>query len=402
MLRFKRFLYEALDIGRQKLAGSGDTGKRHIAKYIAPHYNAAEPTHTLATKHGDIPAGAQVTVHDTFQNEKGKYHATVTHNGKVTNVPISKIHKPITSYSYNDEHAFKELWNHGVMHGSVKSADKLREEIQKARTDKKHPLHFDNVGTGGFQGGKKTEQHKEAYYSELHDAVDSITSAANHKDFKKAVAEKHLAKVMGGERGEITEHWKKHGATGQGAVSKADVAIGKENEEHNGILMSMKKGGGSQLASPAPAEAHAMHNWAAKTMLDEHPMYAKLNDREKKKISDDIHNKFSSIRDIMENARTQTRDEKKKGVTEANKLMDELHDTYPHLNEHLRREAMTGHGKFGEGSAHAASHILVGGQGKNAASIRHVRDVDHSGSRAFISLGKLGKETDPLVMRLLS
>ena len=142
--------------------------------------------------------------------------------------------------SYNDEHALVNVWNYMVSKGIAHDKKKMTAELDKAKTDKKHPLHFNKAGDEGFTGGKKTSAAKASYHDEHETAMHTVHALANHPDFKKAIAEKHTATVMGGAKGDVTDTWKKHGAT-KGATSKADITIHKGDiSDHRGLKLSMK------------------------------------------------------------------------------------------------------------------------------------------------------------------
>ena len=290
--------------------------------------------------------------------------------------------------SYSDEHAHANVWNHMVNKGIAHDKDAMMKELQKAKTDKKHPLHFDNAKDEGFVGGKKTKDAHESYHAELETAVHTVHALANHKDFKKAVKEKHQAVVMGGARGTISDTWKKHGAT-KGAVSKADIAIkNPKDNKSEGLKLSMKKGGGSQLMSAGPEENRAVHDHAAREMLDSHPKYAKLPKAKKDEIHAKIMDHMNKIEKHVNAMKTANRDDMQKHKNAAQKLMDKVHDDHPELNHFVRKEATTGQGKFGKGAAHAASYLVKSGTRTSDASVKHVDDHDYSGSRPRIALPK--------------
>lgn len=290
--------------------------------------------------------------------------------------------------SYSDEHAHANVWNHMVNKGIAHDKDAMAKELQKAKTDKKHPLHFDNAKDEGFVGGKKTKESHESYHAELETAAHTVHALANHKDFKKAVKEKHKAVVMGGARGTISDTWKKHGAT-KGAVSKADIAIKHPtNEKHEGIKLSMKKGGGSQLMSAGPEENRAVHDHAAREMLDTHPKYAKLPKKKKDEIHANIMDHMHKIEKHVNAMKTASRDAMQKHKNDAQKLMNHVHDTHPELNHFVRKEATTGRGKFGHGSAHSASYLVKSSTKGKGAEVKHVDEHDYSGSRPRIALPK--------------
>lgn len=410
MLNFKTFMRtieEALDVKNGPgMANRGTNATRHIGKYIVPHVNSPEgETHTIRTKVAGMPAGTHVAVHGYEVHDDGTHHAVVSHaGGEKVKVPFGKLHRLATSYDYNDEHATAHMWNHAVKHGIAHDTNAMHNELEKAKKDKTHPLSFHNekLTDKGFSGGKKTDKHKESYYKEMETASHTVSALANHPNFKQAIKEQHHAKVMGAERGKLSPLWKSHGAKENtpAAISKSDMAIGPKGQEHSGIKISLKRGGGSQLASSGPEEMAAMHEHAANEMLKHHGDYKKLSAAEKKNHKSSIMSRISTVKEHMNSARGKADEGKQHHISEANKVIKSVQKDYPHLNHYLRKEATSGQGKFETGSGHVAEHLVVGASGNNKAQVKHVDDVNHGGSEPFISKGKGGKASDPLTMRL--
>jgi hypothetical protein len=289
---------------------------------------------------------------------------------------------------YSDEHAFAHVWNHMVKHKLTHDKDAMNAELEKAKKDKTHPLHHSKIPSAGFKGGKKTAASIEDYHRELSDAVNTVHAIAKHPDFKKAVKEGHQAKVMGASRGEVSPLWKKHGAT-KGAVSKSDVSISKPgSEEGSGLKLSLKKGGGSQLMSGGPEENKAVHDHAAREMLDTHPDYAKKSKKAKDAIHNDIMSKMDEVTHHLNAMKTASPEKQQEHKNKAQAVLNAVHDAHPHLNSFVRKEATTGRGKFGENSPHAASYLVKSASGNKTASIQHVNEVDHRGPRLRASLPK--------------
>ena len=274
-----------------------------------------------------------------------------------------------------------------VSKGIAHDKKKMTAELDKAKTDKKHPLHFDKADDAGFTGGKKTSAARASYHAEHETAMHTVHALANHPDFKKAIAEKHTAKVMGGTRSEVSDTWKKYGAT-KGGTSKADVSIRKEGSKSQGLKLSMKKGGGSQLMSGGPEENSATHDYATREMLNDHPKYKKLSKAKKDEIHSNVMKKMSEVGEHLNKMRTTPRSQWETHRKNAQKALDDVHDKHPELNHYVRKEATTGEGKFGLGSAAAASHMVKSGQGNHGAEVKHVKDVDYSGPRPRAALPK--------------
>ena len=280
--------------------------------------------------------------------------------------------------SYSDEHAHAHVWNHMVQKGIGHDLNGMHEELNQAKTDSLHPLHHSNAPSKGFKGAMKTAGSVSDYHKELLNATHTVHALAMHPDFKTAVKEKHVAKVAGASTNKVSALWKKHGAS-QG-TSKADVTIHKEgSNEGAGIRLSMKKGGGSQLMSAGPEENKAVHDHAARKMLDTHPNYSKHTEEQKNQIHatimkhmDDVHRHIYKMRTEPANHDTLKKN--------AQASLDTVHKEHPQLNSFVRHEATSGEGKFGKDSHAAASHIVKTATATTPVSIHHVDTLDHSGS----------------------
>lgn len=292
---------------------------------------------------------------------------------------------------YNDEHAHKHVWNHMIQQGIAHDKPAMMAELEKAKKDKKHPLHFNNAHVSGFTGGNKTEGSKDSYHREIETAVHTVHALATHPDFKKAVKEKHVAEVAGATKGKVSDLWKKYGAT-KGATSKADIVIHHPDEEkrkkQGGIRLSMKKGGGSQLMSAGPEETLAVHHYAADKMLAEHPDYKDKPDTEKKRIHKKIMDHIHKVGDHLNAMKSASREEQAEHRDAANEHIKKVFNEHPHLNHYVRREATTGEGKFGENSPSSASYLVKSADGNKGAKVVHVNENDYHGSIPRASLPK--------------
>lgn len=289
--------------------------------------------------------------------------------------------------SYNDEHAHMHIWNHMINKGISGDRDAMHAEFEKAKKDKKHPLHFDNIPSDGFKGKTKSEGARDSYHAEMKTAIDTVHALASHPLLSQAVKEKHQAKVLGAESGKVSDTWSGHGA--KNGTSKADLSIyNPKDEKHEGIQLSMKKGAGSQLMSAGPEENKAVHDYAARQMLNTHPAYEKMSKKEKDEHHAFIMDKMSKVHDAMNKMKGADKDEQGKLKNVAQKHLDDVHTKYPELNNFVRREATTGEGKFGKGSPYAASFLVKSGTGKSGPIIKHVDDVDYSGPKPRAALPK--------------
>lgn len=238
---------------------------------------------------------------------------------------------------FSDEHALAKVWNH--ISGKNKNAI---EEVKKAETDEKHPLHFNNQSNEGFTGGKKENHHREAYYAELHHAAKAVESMKKHPVFKKAHASGHKAEVKGAARGKLSNTWTKNGA--KNATSKEDIRIGSHR-------ISLKKGD-SQLMSAEGAETRAIYEHATQEAVN----HGHTTQNE----ADDVRKKINKVAEHMEAMKHEVnREKKEKHKNDAQRHIAEIHSKHPHLTHHVAYEAATGHGKFGGHNSEGSARFLV-------------------------------------------
>ena len=277
----------------------------------------------------------------------------------------------------NEEHVLAHAWNHLVGSGIIRHGEdntkRIQKELEKARTDKNHPLHFSKTSSTMFRGGKRDSK---SYYSELEHSANTINTWAHHPKLKKAIENRHQARVLGAEKGEVSETWVRHGATGAGTkTSKSDIAIydPKNKNKSEGINVSLKKAGGAQLAAAQSKETLALHDHAAKTMIAQH--YGDRPKEEQDRIHSEVLAHAHALADMQREQKGKSREEQQKIIKKGNQMIKDFHAKYPHLNYHLRREAATGMGKFDE-SHHSAHFFGKIASGKGAASINHHTDKE--------------------------
>ena len=260
-----------------------------------------------------------------------------------------------TSSGYNDEHAFTHLWNHVVsspearQHFAHDNADTIRLEIEKAKDDITHPLNAHNAPKEGFTNGKRDH---EAYYKELHHVADAVHAVANHPSFQAAVKKKMKARAVGGDRGVLTDVWKKNGSKPNtaAATSKSDVIIGDHTtDDHHSI--SLKKGK-AQLMSAEPEEMLATYDHAT----NEH---MKTNRHFKHEDKEHVMGAIRAVAEHMHATKNKSKAKQIGMLKEAQAVIDAVHEAHPGLLKHIHHEAATGHGKFGYGQKGTARHIVT-------------------------------------------
>jgi hypothetical protein len=356
MLRFKQFISEA------NLSG-GAKAESHAKKYIEP-FIGQENTHELDKPFQNISAGSRLTVHGHHYID-GKPHAKVSSEGSkdIFSIPFSKIKKPKIKAKYNDEHAFKHIWNHGIKSGNF-DINHLRDEVEKAKTDTTHPLHIGNIDEKGFSGGKRTDAHTNSYYDELHHAANTVSEVAKHPHFQDEIKKGTTAEIGGaaklkrtkeGLRSWWEKHWGRYG--GKDTTSKSDVVIGNKK-------VSYKKGGGSQLMSGQPDEFAATYYSASRNAVKSGHMTKEQRDLMKDKIK-----KVHGLLHNLKGADLETAEGLRK---EAQQHINDIHRDNPNLLHHIYKEAASGSGKFGQDSDHSANYLISSSHGNKPVSIKNI------------------------------
>lgn len=264
--------------------------------------------------------------------------------------------KPLTGYS--NEHAFVNVWNHSVKNGIATSRDQMHSEIEEAKQNPKHPLHYRKVKPDGFRGKTRRGSSPDLYYDELHHAADTIHDVANHPDFHQEATSGQSASVVGHVRYPLSDNWQNHGA--RNGTSKADIRIGDKT-------ISYKKSGNSLLMSPQPPEMIAIYDHAASNMVK----HGKITKLDHSHIVDHINRVAVPIANMKYST---SAEQTEKFRHEAQFHINHLHNTYPDLIKHVYHEAVSGHGKFNEQEG-TASHIITSFDAKKgSATIDNVND----------------------------
>lgn len=337
------------------------------------------------------------------------------------------------------EVGIKSAWNHftetghlrNVMqhYGNEKGSEIVRtnmhNEIEKAKKDKNHPLHFNNAHPDMFGKGSKgkTKADTDDYYAEMHRAVDSIhgmVSQSTH--LHDAVNNGHILASLGKAKGKLSDIWKKHGA--KDSTSKADIALVDKKHvdekgnlspkaEGAGINVSLKKGEGAQLGASSINEVSAIHEHALNKMLETEPEYAGLSEEKKEAHRQDLlakleeakkHSKELSQMDYLEkDSKETTTPARKKTIDAVNakfekkrnkiaEIFSSIHDAHPKLKNHVIMESVTGRGKFGEKSVSTANFMMetptfdANNKMISPTKIRHHSELTpHDGCRLEVS-----------------
>jgi hypothetical protein len=284
---------------------------------------------------------------------------------------------------YSEEHAHRKLWNYFISHPEhgkevrdailKKDYDKALEiistEVDYSKTDKDHPLHFDNAKQGFSAKHGKRSGDEGDYHREIDDAIHGVLALASQKKLRGAVEKMHPARVTGGSdpSAKLSKTWK--GSGGKNVTPKADLEIyNPENpKERRGI--SMKKGGGAQLASAEAGELLATYKAASKSFVQR--FHGNKSKEERNKIQKDIMDRISRVANANTQMKNASGSEKQALKTSAQDILDTLHDEHPNLTRHVSQVSTSGKQKFGGRNAPGtAGVVLTGRTSKSSATAK--------------------------------
>lgn len=295
---------------------------------------------------------------------------------------------------YSDEHAHRKVWNHFIVHkkhGSEvrthlnsgeheKALSHMKGEIEKAKSNPSHPLSFEKAKRGFAKSGK-TDADRKSYHKELEDAVHGVYALSTHKKIKGAVDSGHPARVTGGSdpNAKLSKGWK--GAGGSNKTPKSDLEIynPKNPKERRGI--SMKKGGGSQLASAEPGEMRATYRSAAKAYVQR--FHGDKSKEERNKIKSDIENRANRASKLFARMKTGSDSGNDLRKRAAQRHVDKIHSDHPQMTRLVTQASTSGNTKFsGRNSPGTAGIVLTGRTSKTPATAKSAEQQSSSKPRA--------------------
>lgn len=282
---------------------------------------------------------------------------------------IESYYEIILEGSYNDEHALRKTWNHFMVHkkhgaevrrhldsGDHESAlNHMKSEVEKAKSDPKHPLSFEK-SKRGYKGGK-TDSDRDSYHKELQNAVHGTHTLATKERRTANAAKKRLPmRNTGAGKSSVTKEWEKSGA--KNPTPKRDVEIHDPKNKKHGIGISMKKPGGSQLMSGGPEETHATIKHASKQLGKEMRKSGKSKE-EVQSAEKDIHGRSQRASRAIKAMARGSRARKNALKQVAQRHYDRMHDAHPGLAKHIGSEASSGTGKYGKSVSSGSGQASV-------------------------------------------
>jgi hypothetical protein len=295
---------------------------------------------------------------------------------------------------YSDEHANINFYNHLISFPEVRELIKNRDydaineiitqELEKARTDESHPLHFNNASDEGFSGKTKTANHLDAYYSEIDRAVPGFMSLIQSNKGRNIASKGWVGRVSGGEHEASKPSWTGN-VKGQG---RFDYVFSDPEDPRKHHRVSGKDYRGSQAGSAQSDQAAAtlergieiVAQQKIKDLLANRPRrksgetdaeYKKrINDakakarEEKEQILSTAKAEVDAIRDLMASTKGMSPEEQKDVYSQVQLKMDELETVLPGVKRAAGQEMVTGTGQFSRGKT-AQSLWTTGGEGSS-------------------------------------
>ena len=300
---------------------------------------------------------------------------------------------------YSDEHANINFYNHLVSSPEVRDLIRkkdfdavnqvIAQELESAKTDKDHPLHFDKASDEGFSGKKKTAAHENAYYSEIERAVPGFLSLIQSKKGGNIASKGWVGRVSGGEHEASKPSWKGN-VKGQG---RFDYVFSDPEDPKKQHRVSGKDYRGSQAGSAQADQATATlergvqvaAQQQVKSILANKPKkkagetdqeykervaQLKVDARKKgKEIISTSQETLNRIKELMSSTKGMSPEQQKDVYTQVQAEIDGLEKKVPGVQRAAGQEMVKGTGQFSK-SKTAQSMWTTGGEG---ASFRDPR-----------------------------
>jgi hypothetical protein len=268
---------------------------------------------------------------------------------------------------YNYEVALVNLYNHLIkgndkgnvrgklLRGAVSRGDMdtvtdiLSDELNKAKTDPKHPLHFDNADNEGFTGkAGKTEEHKDAYYKALEDQAYTFLNDSQSRTGKNLISQGYTVKRQGAEQAPLSK-------TGQKAygkktdTSKPDIVFQHPTRPERVNYVSLKKASGAVSASSGAEETAGNYTVGMKAALNLALKSGKITKDQKTEFEKQAGEKITQLRDVMSSSKGMGKEQQKDLLPKINNIRSEIERMVPGTERETGKEQLSGRGKYKQG-----------------------------------------------------
>ena len=276
---------------------------------------------------------------------------------------ISEAKKGRSGPKYNYEVALVNLYNH-LIKGSDKNNNKgkilrglvsrgdteeltdlLAQELNSAKNDEKHPLHFKNAGDEGFTGGKKTDAHKDSYYSELEDQFYTFLNDSQSKLGKSLISQGYTVKRLGDDKIPLSKSGKS--AYGKESdTSKADIVFQHPTKPERTNYTSLKKASGAVSASAGADETAGNYTVGMRNALQLALKSGKITKDQAKQLEKEGDSRISSLKDAMSGSKGMSKEQQKDLLPQLDKLRGNIEDLIPGTERETAKAQLSGAGKY--------------------------------------------------------
>ena len=264
---------------------------------------------------------------------------------------------------YNYEVALVNLYNH-LIKGSDKNnnrgkilrglvsrrdteelTDFLAQELKSAKDNEKHPLHFKNAGDEGFTGGKKTDAHKDSYYSELEDQFYTFLNDSQSKLGRSLISQGYTVKRLGDDKIPLS----KSGKTAYGKesdTSKADIVFQHPTRKERTNYTSLKKASGAVSASAGADETAGNYTVGMRNALQLALKSGRISKDQAKQLEKEGDSRITSLKDAMSGSKGMSKEQQKDLLPQLDKLRGNIEDLIPGTERETAKAQLSGAGKY--------------------------------------------------------
>jgi len=298
---------------------------------------------------------------------------------------------------YNYEVALVNLYNHlikgtdkgnqkgKILRGIVSRGDTeeltdfLAQELNSAKNDEKHPLHFNNADDEGFTGGKKTDAHRDSYYGELEDQFYTFLNDSQSKLGKSLISQGYTVKRLGDDKIPLSKSGKS--AYGKESdTSKADIVFQHPTRPERENYSSLKKASGAVSASAGADETAGNYTVGMRNALQLALKSGRITKDQAKQLEKEGNSRIASLKDAMSGSKGMSKEQQKDLLPQLDKLRGNIEDLIPGTERETAKAQLSGAGKFQK----AIDSFLSTGRGGG----RKKKPEEVSGTNQRMRLGK--------------
>jgi hypothetical protein len=303
---------------------------------------------------------------------------------------------------YNYEVALVNLYNHlikgtdkannkgKILRGLVSRGDTeeltdfLAQELNSAKNDESHPLHFNNADDEGFTGGKKTDAHRDSYYGELEDQFYTFLNDSQSKLGKSLISQGYTVKRLGDDKIPLSKSGKS--AYGKESdTSKADIVFQHPTRPERTNYTSLKKASGALSASAGSKESAGNYTIGMKNALKLALKSGRITKEEAKKLEAEGNTKISSLKDVMASSKGMSKEQQKDLQPQIDKLLGDIEGIVSGTARETAKTQLSGAGKYDKPVQSYVSTGRGGGRKKKPEEV--------SGTNQRSALGKGSQKT---------